>query len=114
MGGRSDGANGSSRLNQPAWPAKGSPKHPETSSNCSARSGRRDRLPRRQICETRTKSAAPKTQTVTLPVTVLGIDSNFEPATLAAYQYREKNVYPHITVQGYAVDKCQGPMAKRI
>lgn len=60
------------------------------------------------------KSAAPKQQTVTIPVTVLGIDSNWEAATLAAYQYRERQIYPYIASKGYAVDKCQGPMAKRI
>ena len=60
------------------------------------------------------KSTALKEQTLTVPVSVLGIDSNYEPATLAAYQYREKHVYPHIGSKGYAIDKCQGPMAKRI
>jgi hypothetical protein len=60
------------------------------------------------------KSAAPKQQTLTVPASVLGIDSNWEAATLAAYQYREKQVYPYIASKGYAVDKCQGPMAKRI
>jgi hypothetical protein len=47
-------------------------------------------------------------------VSVLGIDSNFEPATQAAYKYREKHVYPYVAAKGYAIDKCQGPMAKRI
>src|SRR5437868_1367924 len=59
------------------------------------------------------KTASPKEQSLTVAVTVLGIDSNFEPATLAAYQYREKHVYPHFVGKGYAVDKCQGVMAKR-
>ena len=60
------------------------------------------------------KKIAPKEQTLTVPVSVLGIDSNFEPATLAAYNYREKYVYPHLASKGYSIDKCQGPMAKRI
>ena len=60
------------------------------------------------------KSIAQKQQTLAVPVTILGIDSNYEPATLAAYQYREKHVYLYIMSKGYAVDKCQGPMAKRI
>ncbi len=60
------------------------------------------------------KSRARKEQTFTVPVTVLGIDSNWEAATLAAYQYREKHVYPHVASQGYAIEKCQGPIAKRI
>jgi hypothetical protein len=60
------------------------------------------------------KSTALKEQTLTVPVSVLGIDSNHEPATLAAYQYREKHVYPYMARKGYAIDKCQGSMAKRI
>lgn len=60
------------------------------------------------------KTAVPKEQTLTVPVSVLGIDANFEPATLAAYQYREKHVYPYLAAKGYSVDKCQGPMARRI
>ena len=60
------------------------------------------------------RTTTPKERTLTVAVSVLGIDSNFEPATLAAYQYREKHVYPYIAAKGYAIDKCQGPMAKRI
>ena len=60
------------------------------------------------------KSSAAKEQTLTVPVSVLGIDSNYEPATLSAYQYREKYVYPHLASKGYAIDRCQGPLAKRI
>lgn len=60
------------------------------------------------------KTPTPKEQTLSVAVSILGIDSNFEPATLAAYQYREKHVYPYIAAKGYAIDKCQGPMAKRI
>jgi len=60
------------------------------------------------------KSTAQKEKTFTVAVSVLGIDSNFEPATLAAFQYREKNVYPSIASKGFAINKCQGPMAKRI
>jgi len=60
------------------------------------------------------KSTPLKEQTLTVPVRVLGIDSHYEPATLAVYQYREKHVYPYIASKGYTVDKCQGPMARRI
>lgn len=60
------------------------------------------------------KRAAPKEQMLTVALSVLGIDSNFEPATLAAYQYREKHVYPHIAAKGYPIDKSQGQMARRI
>jgi len=62
------------------------------------------------------KQPALKEQTFTskIPVVVLGIDSNFEPATRAAYQYREKHVYPYVASKGYSIDKCQGAMARRI
>jgi hypothetical protein len=60
------------------------------------------------------KSTPRKVLTFTVPVTAVGIDSNWEPATLAAFQYREKHVYPHIASKGFSIDKCQGPMAKRI
>ncbi len=60
------------------------------------------------------KRAAKKEQTSTVPVRIVGVDSNWEPATLAACQYRENHVYPHLAGKGYSIDKCQGPMAKRI
>ena len=60
------------------------------------------------------RKITPKEQTLTVPVTVLGIDSNYEPATLAAYNYREQQVYPYIAGKGYALDKCQGPLARLI
>ncbi len=60
------------------------------------------------------KKTAPKEQTLTVPVSILGIDSNYEPATMAAYQYREKYVYPYLASKSYVIDKCQGPVAKRI
>jgi hypothetical protein len=48
-----------------------------------------------------------------LNVTLLGIDSNYDPLTLAAFQYREKNVYPHLLAKGFTVKKFQGPLARR-
>jgi hypothetical protein len=47
------------------------------------------------------KGTAQKEKTFTVAVSVLGIDSNFEPATLAAFQYREKNVYPYIASKDF-------------
>lgn len=44
---------------------------------------------------------------------VLAIDSNYEPVTKAAYAYREKNVYPYLLKCGLAVNKLQGPLARR-
>jgi hypothetical protein len=60
------------------------------------------------------RSPARKEQTLTVPVSVLGIDSNWEAATMAAFQYREKHVYPYLASRGYSIDKCQGAMARRI
>ena len=54
-----------------------------------------------------------KKVTLHLAVTVIGVDSNYEPITLAAYQYREANVYPYLVAKGFAVAKFQGPLARR-
>ena len=60
------------------------------------------------------KKTAPKEQTLTIRVSVVGIDSTHERVTLAACEYREKFVYPYIARKGYAIEKCQGSLAKRI
>src|SRR5947208_2718103 len=49
-----------------------------------------------------------------LHITVLGIDSNYEPVTLAGFQYREQYVYPYLLIKGFIVKKLQGPLARRI
>lgn len=46
-------------------------------------------------------------------VTVVGIDSNYEPVTKAAYEYREKYVYPYLEAKGFEVRKFQGALARR-
>jgi hypothetical protein len=46
--------------------------------------------------------------------TVVGIDSNFDDFTLAAFQYRERKVYPYFQRKGFTVDKYQGSGAQRI
>jgi hypothetical protein len=55
-----------------------------------------------------------KKLSIVLHVTALGIDSNYEPVTLAAFQYREKNVYPYLQAKGITVKKFQGALARRI
>jgi hypothetical protein len=57
--------------------------------------------------------ARTKRLSLTLHLTVLGIDSNYEPVTLAAFQYREKSVYPYLQSKGFVVKKFQGPLARR-
>ena len=44
----------------------------------------------------------------------LAIDSNFEPATQAAFDYRQVHVYPYLQSKGLAIVRCQGPLARRI
>ena len=55
-----------------------------------------------------------KTVPLTLPVTALGIDSNYEPVTRAVFDYREVNVYPYLAAKGLQVSRLQGPLARRI
>jgi hypothetical protein len=59
------------------------------------------------------EAARTKKFTLVLPVTLLGIDSNYEPVTLAAFQYRERYVYPYLQAKGFTVKKFQGPLARR-
>jgi hypothetical protein len=49
-----------------------------------------------------------------VPVTVLGIDANFEPITQAGFQYRQTNVYPYFQAKGFTPQLCQGSMARRV
>ncbi len=42
---------------------------------------------------------------------VLAIDSNYEPVTRAAYEYREKHVYPYLESKGFTLVRCQGLLA---
>jgi hypothetical protein len=58
--------------------------------------------------------ARTKKLSVVLHLTVLGIDSNYDPVTLAAFQYRERYVYPYLQGKGYTVKKFQGPLARRL
>jgi hypothetical protein len=46
-------------------------------------------------------------------ITAVGIDSNFEPQTKVACEYRVNNVYPYLQTKGLNVVTCQGPMARR-
>jgi hypothetical protein len=49
-----------------------------------------------------------------VPATVVGIDANFEPITLAGFQYRQANVYPYLQSKGFTPQLCQGSMARRV
>lgn len=57
-----------------------------------------------------------RTRTVSLdtPLTVLGVDANFEPITQAGFQYRQTNVYPYFEAKGFTIQRCQGSLARRV
>jgi hypothetical protein len=54
-----------------------------------------------------------RTVILKLDAVVLAIDSNFEPATLAAFNYRQANVYPLLKKAGFKIERCQGLLARR-
>ena len=60
------------------------------------------------------KRARTKKLSLVLNVTVLAVDSNYEPVTLAGFQYREAHVYPYLQSKGFTLRKLQGPLARRI
>jgi hypothetical protein len=59
------------------------------------------------------QSAKTKKVTLTLNVTVVAVDSNYDDATQAGFAYREKHVYPYFEAKGFTVRKFQGPLARR-
>lgn len=50
---------------------------------------------------------------VEMEVVVVAIDSNYEPVTKAAHDYRQQHVYPYLEGKGFTVVRCQGPLARR-
>jgi hypothetical protein len=48
-----------------------------------------------------------------MPIIVLAVDSNFEPWTKAAFDYRQRHVYPYLERKGFTAVRCQGPLARR-
>ena len=50
---------------------------------------------------------------VTLSVTALAIDANFDLLTQLVYDYRQQHVYPYLAAKGVGVDRCQGVSARR-
>ncbi len=51
---------------------------------------------------------------VELSLKVLAIDSNYEPVSKTAYDYRQQHVYPFLKNKGFEVVRCQGKLARRI
>ena len=50
---------------------------------------------------------------VTIELVALAIDSNYEPVTEAACDFRNEHVYPALTARGFVLEKLQGPLARR-
>ena len=54
-----------------------------------------------------------RTVVLKLDAVVLAIDSNFDPETLAAFNYRQANVYTLFKKRGFTIERCQGYLARR-
>lgn len=61
----------------------------------------------------RARPARRRTRTLEVEVVVLGIDSNYEPVTAAAWKYRKKNVYSYLQQKGFQVTILEGKLARR-
>jgi hypothetical protein len=62
------------------------------------------------------KKPRAKTRTIELELAlrVLAVDSNYEPVTKAAFDYRQAKVYPYLESKGFTLIRCQGLLARRI
>jgi hypothetical protein len=60
------------------------------------------------------KSRRTRTASLEVHLTALAVDANFEPITQAGFQYRQTNVYPYLEAKGFAIQRCQGSLARRI
>ena len=56
---------------------------------------------------------ARRRRTLQIAKKAVGIDSNYEPVTKAAFEYREAHVYPYLIAKGLTVEKLQGALARR-
>ena len=56
----------------------------------------------------------PQRRKITMNAVVVAIDSNHDSATIAAFNYRQQNVYPYIEERGFIIERCQGQLACRI
>jgi hypothetical protein len=55
-----------------------------------------------------------RSRNVQIEAVVVAIDSNHDPATTAAFNYRQQNVYPYLEEKGFVIERCQGKLARRI
>lgn len=56
---------------------------------------------------------ARRTRKLDVDVTVVAVDSSYEPVTAAGRKYRDRNVYPYLEKKRFAVRKFQGNLARR-
>lgn len=54
-----------------------------------------------------------RTLTTTLVATVVGVDSDYDAPNRAAFQYRDRHVYPYLKRRGFDVRSLHGPLARR-
>ncbi len=54
-----------------------------------------------------------RSRNVEVPVTILAIDSSYDPITEIISEYRENNVYPYFVESGFFVEECRGRLARR-
>lgn len=45
---------------------------------------------------------------------VLAVDANFEFVTQIGFEYRQAHTYPMLEKKGFKLQRCQGPLARRI
>src|SRR5687768_3997260 len=62
----------------------------------------------------RTRLRRRRKVSVVMELIALAIDSNYEPVTEAACDYRNAHVYPALTSRGFRLEKLQGPLARRV
>lgn len=62
----------------------------------------------------RKKKRHSRAVSLSVDVVVLAVDSSFESVTNQVFQYRQKNVYPFLEQKGFTIQRCQGPLARRI
>ena len=60
------------------------------------------------------KTRRTRTASLEMHLTVLGVDANFEPITQAGFKYRQTNVYRYFEAKGFAIQRCQGSLARRL
>ena len=64
--------------------------------------------------KTTASAGSARVRSLTVEITIVGVDSNYDVPTQAAYGYREANVYPRLRSSGLNLVRLTGNMATRI